>query len=139
MTPFGGLSIEFRFSGPCLPTILRLQLTDLTGCLFRDETHPPNRCTSPPLQITYMTWETHFAAILFIFSPVVKFRALYSETTACSVNSFTVHYPSSSMHCSVITATAMTGQTDMKRPLQSKPAVGILPHFNACTHLANVR
>jgi hypothetical protein len=29
----------------------------------------------------------------------------------------------------------MTGQTEKNRPLRCKPAVGTLPHLNACTHL----
>ena len=98
--------------------------------------NPSNSCMSPLLHLISMTWETHYAAVLRILSPVVKFRALYSETTACSANSFTVHCPSSSMYCWVTMATDMTGQTETNRPLRCKPAVGTLPHLNACTHLA---
>jgi len=35
-------------------------------------------------------------------------------------------------------ATDMTGQTETNRPLRCKPAVGTLPHLNACTHLETV-
>jgi hypothetical protein len=42
------------------------------------------------------------------------------------------------MYCSVSMTTDMTGQTEMNRQLRCKPAVGTLPHLNACTHLATV-